>query len=247
MWEKNPDPAYKNPSRQGPFSKSDGLKGSSDMNLILLGAPGSGKGTQAERLQAQFKIVHIASGDLFRENLKNDTELGKQANKYINKGELVPDEVTIGMVHERVKEPDTHNGIVFDGFPRTIPQAEALNAIMENLGRQIDKVLHLRVSDEEIVHRLSRRLVCSQCQAPFHKDFNPFQTCPYDRCQGEYLFQREDDKPEIVRARLEVYHNQTSPLISFYEEAGLLTPVNGEGTLEEVSEAISKALLPFED
>ncbi|MBI1878231.1 MAG: nucleoside monophosphate kinase, partial [Chloroflexi bacterium] len=172
------------------------------MNLVLIGAPGAGKGTQADKVAAKFGIQHIATGDLFRENLKNETELGKLAKTYMDRGELVPDDVTEAMVRERLARPDTTNGVVFDGFPRTPAQAEALNDILTGLNRRLDGVLYIKVSDEEIVSRLSGRLICRECQTPFHKIYNPFKTCPFGKCQGEYLYQRDDDKEETIRARL---------------------------------------------
>ena len=184
------------------------------MNIVLLGAPGSGKGTQADRLCEQLNVPHIATGDLFRENLKNESELGKLAKTYMDKGQLVPDDVTVAMVRERFSRPDARRGFVLDGFPRTLPQAEALTELLQEMGRQLDCVLYIKVSDEEIVKRLSGRIICRECQTPFHKTFNPFQNCPFQKCEGEFLYQRDDDKPETVRARLETFHRQTEPLIS---------------------------------
>jgi adenylate kinase len=145
------------------------------------------------------------------------------------------------MVRERLARPDTANGVVFDGFPRTPAQAEALNDILTGLGRQLDGVLYIKVSDEEIVNRLSGRLICRECQTPFHKIYNPFKSCPFDKCHGEYLYQRDDDKEETIRARLEIFHQQTAPLIDYYREAGLLTAIDGEGELGEVSARVLNA------
>ena len=206
------------------------------MNIILFGAPGSGKGTQAEQLCRQLDLQHVASGDLFRENLKNETELGKLAKHYMDRGELVPDDVTERMVKERLSRPDTERGFVLDGFPRTLPQAEALTKIVTGMQRQIDGVLYIKVSDEEIVKRLSGRLICRECQTPFHKVFNPFKKCPFDKCEGEYLYQRDDDNPETVRARLKTFYDQTAPLIDYYKEAGLLIELEGEGNVSEITE-----------
>ncbi len=211
------------------------------MNIVLLGGPGSGKGTQAEHLQAVLGLTHVASGDLFRENLKEQTELGRLAEEYMSRGELVPDTVTVAMVRERLQRPDVKNGVIFDGFPRTQPQAQALSEMLDELGEKIDGVLYIDVSDDEIVRRLSGRLICKECQTPFHQIFNPFKTCPDDKCQGEYLYQRDDDKPETVRARLKVYHEQTAPLIEYYQKAGLLVTVTGEGSIEEVKDAVLAA------
>jgi adenylate kinase len=212
------------------------------MNLILLGGPGSGKGTQAGRIQNQFGVVHISTGELFRENIKNQTELASLAKSYMDKGDLVPDEVTVGMVRERMKDPETEAGVLFDGFPRTIAQAEALDDLMLQLAREINMVLNLTVSDEEIVRRLSGRLICKKCELPFHKDFSPFQTCPYKKCEGEHLYQRDDDKPETVRARLRVFQEQTAPLIDYYDDQGKLVTVDGEGGVDSVFELIREVL-----
>ena len=211
------------------------------MNLVLLGPPGAGKGTQAERLGEEFKLPHVASGDLFRENLKNKTELGMLASRYITKGELVPDDVTIEMIRDRLQRPDYENGVILDGFPRTLAQAEGLKEILAKMGRKLDGVLYIAVPDEELVDRLSGRRICRRCQTPYHVQFNPPQeqgVC--GTCGGE-LYQRDDDKPETVRARLKVYHQQTSPLIDFYRQFGLLTEVDGSGDIENVSSALSAA------
>lgn len=205
------------------------------MNIILLGAPGSGKGTQAERLQIRFGLTHIATGDLFRYNMKNKTELGRLAEGYIQSGVLVPDEVTIAMVRERMQKPDIANGILFDGFPRTLGQAQALTGLMAEFELQIDHVIYLLVPDEEIVTRLSGRMICKECQTPFHETYNPFKSCPFNKCNGEYLYQREDDKPETVRTRLTTFHQQTKPLVEYYRTAGVLTELNGVGDIDAVS------------
>lgn len=205
------------------------------MNIVLLGGPGSGKGTQADRLCEQLNVPHIATGDLFRENLKKETDLGKLAKGYMDCGELVPDDVTVAMVRERLSRPDAQAGFVLDGFPRTLAQAEALTNLLTKMGRQLDGVFYIKVSDEEIVRRLSGRIICKECQTPFHKIFNPFQRCPYNKCAGEYLYQRDDDKPETVRARLETYHTQTAPLIDYYDQAGLLIEIEGEGEVSEIT------------
>jgi adenylate kinase len=212
------------------------------MNLILLGGPGSGKGTQAGLLEKEFGIIHISTGDLFRENIGNETELGILAKSYIDLGNLVPNAVTIDMVRSRLEEPDTIKGVVFDGFPRTITQAEALEEILREKGQSIDAVLNILVREEEIVRRLSGRLICGSCQHPFHKEFTPFEKCPYEKCQGEFIYQREDDKPETVRARLRVFHERTAPLIEYYDEKGQLVNIDGEGTVEQVAAAILAGL-----
>ena len=212
------------------------------MDLILIGGPGTGKGTQAELLQDKLGLTHLASGDLFRENINSGTELGLLAKWYIDQGKLVPDDVTIDMIRERLKAMDSDQGILFDGFPRTLPQAEALDQLLAELDRKIDLVIHLEVSDDEIVRRLSGRLICRECQTPFHRDFNPFTKCPYDKCSGEFLYQREDDKPETVRARLRVFQRQTAPLIEHYMRRGLLVKIDCEKSVKAVFKSTLEAL-----
>jgi adenylate kinase len=205
------------------------------LDIVLLGAPGSGKGTQAQQLCNQLKLTHIATGDLFRENLKHETDLGKLAKTFMDRGELVPDDVTEAMVRERLARPDTQHGFVLDGFPRTPAQAEALADILNGLNRQLNAVIYFKVSDEEIIGRLSGRMICRECQVPFHKIHNPFQTCPYGKCHGEHLYQRDDDKEETIRARLKTFHRQTAPLIDYYKDIALLTEISGEGELWEIT------------
>ncbi len=205
------------------------------MNLVLLGAPGSGKGTQAERLQGEFKLTHVSSGDLFRDNLGRNTPLGLRAREYMTRGELVPDDLTIDMVKDRLKQPDAAAGIILDGFPRTLPQAEALDHTMASLGRTIDGVIYIEVPDEEIVARLAGRLICRECQLSFHEVSNRFKTCPSLRCHGEHLYRRDDDRPETVRARLQTFHERTAPLIDYYLRAGRLLSVPGSGSIEAVT------------
>jgi len=212
------------------------------MYLVLLGPPGSGKGTQAELLHEKLKLPHVASGDLFRENLKNETELGLLAKKYMDKGQLVPDDVTIAMVRERLQQPDCAQGVILDGFPRTLAQAESLDEMLAGMGRRLNGVLYLAVPDEELVRRLSGRWICSQCQTPYHTLFNPpAEEGICDLCGGE-LYQRDDDKPETVRARLKVYHRQTAPLIDYYRRAGLLVEVDGAKDIESVNAALLEAI-----
>ena len=211
------------------------------MNLVLLGPPGAGKGTQAERLERALGLPHVASGDLFRENLKNETELGQLARAYMNRGDLVPDDVTIAMVSDRLGREDCALGVILDGFPRTETQAEGLDDMLAGMGRALDGVLYISVPDEELVRRLSGRWICQQCQTPFHAVFSPPAVegiC--DACGGQ-LYQRDDDKPETVRARLGVFHLQTAPLIDYYREAGLLTEVDGSAGIDEVSAALLEA------
>jgi adenylate kinase len=213
------------------------------MDLVLLGAPGSGKGTQAAQLESELNLKHIASGDLFRENLKNRTPLGLRAEEYMSTGALVPDEVTIAMLRERLQWPDAQAGVLLDGFPRTMEQAIARSAMMETLGRQVDGVLYVDVPDEDLVARLSGRLVCRECQATFHRITNPFRTCSFGKCTGEHLYQRVDDAPETVRARLVTFHRQTEPVIDYYRLLNLLVTVPGQGSVEEVRRATRDAAM----
>ena len=201
---------------------------------MLLGAPGSGKGTQAETLSRELKLPHVASGDLFRENLRQATELGRLAKGYMDRGDLVPDEITEGMVRERLARPDTAAGFILDGFPRTLPQAHALGEMLAGLGRRLAGVVCINVPDEAIVTRLTGRLICRECQTPYHRVFKrPVREGVCDRCGGK-LYQRDDDNPETVRARLRTFHAQTAPLIQFYRDAGLLHEVDGQGELDTV-------------
>ncbi len=210
--------------------------------IILLGPPGSGKGTQASVLCDALSLPHVASGDLFRYNLKNATELGLKAKAYMDKGELVPDDITIAMVLDRLARPDCQNGVLLDGFPRTLAQAEALDKALDKQGVAINMVLNVQVPDEEIVNRLSGRLICRECQEPFHTMFKPFDTCPQGKCKGEHLYQRDDDKPETVRNRLEVYWSQTSPLIQYYQSKNVLTDINGYQDIEAVTTDLKAAI-----
>lgn len=206
--------------------------------IILLGAPGSGKGTRAPILSDILGIPQIATGDLFRKNLKEMTPIGKIAKSYIDKGELVPDSVTADMLKQRLQESDAQNGFLLDGFPRTIVQAEMLDKILEQQNRKINAVLYIDMSDEEIVDRLSGRLTCSKCQAPYHKTSNPPKVegvC--DKCGGE-LITRPDDNPETVRNRLKVYHESTFPLVEFYQKRGLISELNGKTKIANLSEEI---------
>jgi len=206
------------------------------LNLVLLGGPGSGKGTQAEELHAQFAFTHIATGDLFREHLRAETDLGKLARTYMDRGELVPDDLTEAMVEERLARPDTRAGFVLDGFPRTLPQAEALSDILAQLHRQLTRVLYINVADQEIVTRLGGRRICRSCQAPYHLTFKPpAQAGICDLCGGE-LYQRDDDNPATIRARLKTFHAQTAPLIQYYKAAGLLIEIDGRAEVAAVKE-----------
>jgi adenylate kinase len=217
-----------------PLKDSDCLiaTGGDAMHIVLLGPPGAGKGTQAEILSEQLGIPHIASGDLFR---YNETDLGLLAKQYMDNGELVPDDVTIAMVGNRLEQRDAENGAILDGFPRTIPQAEALTEMLADMGQSLDGVLNIEVPEEEVVRRLSGRRVCRNCGATYHVDFNPPKEpgiC--DICGGE-LYLRDDDRPETVRNRLAVYQEQTTPLVDYYREAGLLHQIDGSGDIDTVN------------
>ncbi len=212
------------------------------MHLVLLGPPGGGKGTQAELLRQRFGLVHVASGDLFRDHLNRETPLGRQAKAYMDRGELVPDDVTIGMVRARLQEPDVRRGTILDGFPRTVVQAQALDQILADLQASITAALSIDVPDDVLVARIAGRLVCRECQAPFHVTAKPFVACPENRCHGEHLYRRDDDREETVRQRLATYHARTEPLIDFYERRALLVRVPGGGPVEEVSAAVLRAV-----
>lgn len=215
-------------------------------DIVLLGGPGSGKGTQAERLSAELRLPHIATGDLFRENLRQSTELGQLAKTYMDRGELVPDDVTEAMVEKRLEQADAAEGFILDGFPRTIPQAHALTEMLTRLRRRLSTVLYIKVADDAIVARLSGRWICRKCQAPYHKQFKPPRVADIcDACGGP-LYQRDDDNPNTVRARLVTFHAQTEPLIEFYRDLGLLRNVDGAGDVAEVC-ARSRAALPSFD
>ncbi|NLM59384.1 MAG: adenylate kinase [Clostridium sp.] len=211
------------------------------MRLVLLGAPGAGKGTQAVILSEKYNIPHISTGDIFRSNIKNNTELGKKAKEYIDKGLLVPDELTIDIVKDRINKPDCSDGFILDGFPRTIFQAQELDKILEGMGIELDCVLNIDVSDEKIIKRLSGRRVC-QCGKTYHILNNPPKKegiC--DSCNGE-LFQREDDREEAVIQRLETYHKQTEPLIEYYEKSGKLVTVEGRESIDDTTKEVLDAL-----
>ena len=212
------------------------------MYIILLGAPGAGKGTQAVMLAENMHLVQVASGDLFRQALRQETELGKKAKYYMDKGQLVPNEITIQMVLERLSEPDCEKGALLDGFPRNTGQAEALDAALTQQNKAIDRVVYIKVSEGELLKRLSGRWICRDCQAPYHEvDSPPKVAGKCDRCGGE-LYQRPDDNVETVKKRLEVYFAETSPLIDYYKHAGKLLEINGEGSTVEVNRRIVTAL-----
>lgn len=208
------------------------------MKIIMLGAPGAGKGTQAKKISAKYGIPHISTGDIFRANIKEGTELGIKAKAYIDQGLLVPDELTVDIVMDRIREADCENGFVLDGFPRTIPQAEALDESLAGYGEKVDFALSCEVPDENIVERMSGRRVCLSCGASYHlQHAAPKQEGTCDVC-GKELILREDDKPETVKKRLRVYHERTQPLIEYYEKAGVLKTIDATKKLEEVFENI---------
>ena len=212
------------------------------MYIILLGAAGAGKGTQAVMLAEKKKLTQVASGDLFRKALQQETELGKKAKVYMEKGQLVPDEITIQMVMERLGEQDCTKGAILDGFPRNLEQAKALDKALDKQSRAIDKVMYIKVSEGELLKRLGGRWICRNCQAPYHEvDSPPKVAGKCDRCGGE-LYQRADDNVATVKKRLEVYFGETSPLIDYYRQAGKLLEVNGEGSMAEVNRRILTAL-----
>ena len=208
------------------------------MKIIMLGAPGAGKGTQADMICAKYNIPHISTGDIFRANIKNNTELGQKAKSYMDQGLLVPDELVVDLVVDRVKADDCKNGYVLDGFPRTIPQAEALENALKASGENVDYAIDVEVPDENIIKRMSGRRACVTCGATYHVEFAPTKVegvC--DKCGAELII-RDDDKPETVKNRLAVYHEQTQPLIDFYADRNVLKEVDGTKKLEEVFDAI---------
>ena len=208
------------------------------MKIIMLGAPGAGKGTQAKKISAKYEIPHISTGDIFRANIKNGTELGKKVKSFMDQGLLVPDELTVDLVMDRIQKEDCKNGYILDGFPRTIPQAEALDQALKALGEKLDYAIEVDVPDENIVKRMSGRRACVHCGATYHIVHAPTKVeniC--DVCGGELIL-RDDDKPETVTKRLTVYHNQTKPLIDYYKEEGILATVDGTADLEDVFKAV---------
>lgn len=208
------------------------------MFLVFLGAPGAGKGTQAAIISKRLSLAHLASGDLFREAVEKGTKLGEKVKGYMEKGVLVPDEVTIQLISERLIEPDCQGGCIFDGFPRTLAQAQALDRILAGMGKALDKVVYIEVPEEELLKRLGGRWVCRKCQAPYHEITSPPKVAGVcDRCGGE-LYQRPDDNVETVRERLKVYFGQTVPLLDYYQAQGKLVRVDGKLGIEEVAEAI---------
>jgi adenylate kinase len=204
------------------------------MKIIMLGAPGAGKGTQAKQIAAKYEIPHISTGDIFRANIKNSTELGKKAKIYIDQGALVPDEVTCDLVMDRIAQPDCANGFVLDGFPRTIPQAEALTHALDQIGKSMDYAIDVDVPDENIVRRMGGRRACLNCGATYHMIYNPTKTEGVCDACGNPTVLRDDDKPETVLKRLTVYHNQTQPLIDYYKNMNILKTVDGTKPMDQV-------------
>lgn len=212
------------------------------MRLILVGPPGAGKGTQAVHLAAHYSIPHISTGNIFRENIKNSTQLGQLAQSFLDKGELVPDSVTNEMVRDRLGQADAANGFLLDGFPRNTAQADELNNILIEKSMPLDAVLELKIENLEIIRRLSGRRTCRNCSASFHIDFEkPKVAGVCDACQGE-LYQREDDKEEVIARRLEVYTEQTAPIINYYSKAGLLKSISALGDVAEITQLAIKSL-----
>lgn len=212
------------------------------MKIVMLGAPGAGKGTQAKMIAAKYQIPHISTGDIFRANIKNGTELGKKAKEYMDQGLLVPDELTVDLVIDRLSQDDCQNGYILDGFPRTIPQAEALDAALAKRGEKMDYAVNVDVPDENIVARMSGRRACTGCGATYHVVHNPSKKGDVCEVCGEKLILRDDDKPETVQKRLTVYHDQTQPLIEYYTGQGILKTVDGTQAMDDVFAAITEIL-----
>ena len=214
------------------------------MRVVLVGPPGAGKGTQAQFIASNLSIPKISTGDIFRANVSGGTELGKLAKEYMDRGDLVPDEVTIAMVRDRLSEDDAQEGFLLDGFPRNVPQADVLRKMLAEWGTELDVVLELVVDDDEVVRRLAGRRTCSQCGRIWHVELDGKSDDVCDVCGGR-LFQRDDDKEETIRHRLEVYQEQTAPLIAFYAEEGILVGVDAMGPVEEVTRRAMDALRPY--
>lgn len=208
------------------------------MKIIMLGAPGAGKGTQAKRIAGKYGIPHISTGDIFRANIKNGTELGQKAKQYMDQGLLVPDELTCDLVMDRIQQDDCMNGFVLDGFPRTIPQAEALDAALKNINQKMDFAIDVDVPDDNIVNRMGGRRACLSCGATYHIEFNPTKAEGVCDACGAQTVLRDDDKPETVQKRLTVYHDQTQPLIDYYSKQDILKSVDGTQPMEDVFQAI---------
>lgn len=213
------------------------------MNIILMGLPGAGKGTQAEKIVAAYGIPHISTGDMFRAAMQQETELGLKAKSFMDKGELVPDEVTNGIVKERLQQADTEKGFLLDGFPRTQAQAEALDKIMKDLNRSIDAVINIEVNPDILMQRLTGRIICRNCGSTYHKTNNPPKvegTC--DRCGSHDFYQREDDKPETVENRIQINIEQSKPILNYYNAKGLLRNVDGESGIDNLFKTIQSIM-----
>ncbi|QHJ69632.1 adenylate kinase [Planococcus halotolerans] len=204
------------------------------MNIVLMGLPGAGKGTQADKIVEKYDIPHISTGDMFRAAIKGETELGLKAKSFMDQGALVPDEVTIGIVRERLSKPDCAEGFLLDGFPRTVPQAEALESLLADLGKRIEHVVNIQVEKDELIARLTGRWICKICGTAYHTVFNPPEVPGVCDKDGGELYQREDDKPETVTKRLEVNMQQTQPLLDFYGDKGVLKNINGQQDIQKV-------------
>jgi adenylate kinase len=213
-----------------------------ELNLVLLGPPGSGKGTQGERLNEDLRLPYYATGDILRGAVRDETELGRTAKEYMDRGDLVPDEVIVGVIAERIDSSEARDGFILDGFPRTTPQAEALDAKLDDLGRTVTAVLLIDVSDDEVVRRLGGRRTCEANGHVFHVDFEPPKQEGVCDLDGSELIVRDDDKPEVIRKRLETYHEKTEPLVSYYDSRSVLRRIAGEAAPEEVAEEIRRTL-----
>ncbi|EJE16812.1 adenylate kinase [Staphylococcus epidermidis] len=208
------------------------------MNIILMGLPGAGKGTQASEIVKKFPIPHISTGDMFRKAIKDETDLGKEAKSYMDRGELVPDEVTVGIVKERISEDDAKKGFLLDGFPRTIDQAESLSQIMSELDREIDAVINIEVPEEELMNRLTGRRICEKCGTTYHLVFNPPKVDGICDIDGGKLYQREDDNPETVSNRLSVNVKQSKPILEYYNNKSVLKNIDGSKDIDEVTKDV---------
>jgi adenylate kinase len=213
-----------------------------ELNLVLLGPPGSGKGTQGERLQEDLRLPYYATGDILRAAVRDETELGREAKEYMDRGDLVPDEVIVGVIAERLDSSEALDGFILDGFPRTTPQAEALDAKLAELSRRVTAVLLIDVSDDEVVRRLGGRRTCEAGGHVFHVDFEPPKQEGVCDIDGSALIVRDDDKPEVIRKRLQTYHEKTEPLVSYYDDRSVLRRIEGEAAPEEVAEQVRRTL-----
>ncbi|WP_213407281.1 adenylate kinase [Staphylococcus pettenkoferi] len=212
------------------------------MNIILMGLPGAGKGTQASEIVKKYPIPHISTGDMFRKAIREETELGKKAKSFMDRGELVPDEVTVGIVKERLSEDDAKKGFLLDGFPRTIDQAEALNDIMSDLNREIEGVINIEVPEEELMNRLTGRRICEKCGTTYHLVFNPPKVEGVCDLDGGKLYQREDDNPETVSNRLKVNIKQSKPILEYYDQKGVLKNIDGAKDIDDVTSDVIQIL-----